>query len=446
MASRGALLQQIQQGTRLKKAQTNDRSKPQVSGSDSKGGGGGGPPMGGMALPRPPVPPSGGFSSAGASSAPAEPKGPSAGMPGLGGLFAGGMPKLKHRSGGVSTGRSSEDGGSEPARGGAPSAAPPLPPQMQMQTKPQTEQKPSSGSRFGLPFRRNSHGRSSSQADSASIRTEPSGSTQASSETYGAPRQPPPPPTFNGLPGLPGRRPSDAASRAPPVPPSSTPPSRPASSVSAKKPPPPPPSSRKPQIRPKPPGLAASRLTPHSTSPSPAMNSTPDLRGTLRRAASPVNARSSTDNDDGSETAGGIIQESQGSVSSLAGMFGQRVRGKTPGHARTLTGNTFSSPSAAPALTSPAVPASTLPPPPSAPSSTLPPPPPPVLPHRTSGNGIGNGNGNGINVDMASGVPVREGKWTFHALADLPPPPPANLTRRIYPSGRTSGSSVTLDF
>ncbi|KAJ1723436.1 hypothetical protein LPJ53_002246 [Coemansia erecta] len=440
MASRGALLQQIQQGTRLKKAQTNDRSGAQVSGSGSKaggGGGGGGPPMGGMALPRPPVPPSGGLSSANASSAPAEPRGPPAGIPGLGGLFSGGMPKLKHRSGGVSTGRSSEDGGSEPARGGAPSAAPPPPPQMQTQT----EQKPSSGSRFGLPFRRSSHGRSSSQADSASIRTEPSGSTQAPTGAYGAARQPPPPPAFNGLPALPGRRLSDAASRAPPVPPNSAPPSRPASSVSAKKPPPPPPSSRKPQIRPKPPGLAASRLTPHSTSPSPAMSSTPDLRGTLRRAASPVNARSSTDNNDGSEAAGGIIEESQGSVSSLAGMFGQRVRGKTPGHARTLTGNTFSAPPAAPALTSPAIPAK-APPPPSAPSSTLPPPPPPVLPHRPSANG----NGNGVSSDISSGVPVREGKWTFHALADLPPPPPANLTRRVYPSGRASGSSVALDF
>ncbi|ORX67833.1 hypothetical protein DL89DRAFT_37030 [Linderina pennispora] len=110
MADRGALLKQIQKGKKLKKAETNDRSKPQVgaSGGGGGGGGGGGPPMGGMALPRPPMPPpsGGGRSSAGgAAPAPPPPSGPPAGMPGLGGLFAGGMPTLKHRAGGVSTGR-----------------------------------------------------------------------------------------------------------------------------------------------------------------------------------------------------------------------------------------------------------------------------------------------------------------------------------------------------
>lgn len=71
------LLAQIQAGKRLKKAVTNDRSAPALD--TPKGGGGGG--MGG------------------GRGAPAISKGASAsasgGPPQLGGLFAGGMPKLK---------------------------------------------------------------------------------------------------------------------------------------------------------------------------------------------------------------------------------------------------------------------------------------------------------------------------------------------------------------
>ena len=88
---RGALLKSIQQGKALKKTVTNDRSSPLVGGSKpSPGGGGGGPPpMGGQARQ-----PLGGGGGGGG--------GP---LPGIGGLFAGGMPKLKSTSGGVATGR-----------------------------------------------------------------------------------------------------------------------------------------------------------------------------------------------------------------------------------------------------------------------------------------------------------------------------------------------------
>src|ERR1700685_1097640 len=74
MAS-SALLEQIQAGRKLKKAETKDRSAPII---DVK-------PSGGGAIR------AGGASSAAAAAM----AGPGAGPPQLGGLFAGGMPKLK---------------------------------------------------------------------------------------------------------------------------------------------------------------------------------------------------------------------------------------------------------------------------------------------------------------------------------------------------------------
>ena len=79
MAS-SALLAEIQKGRALKKAVTNDRSAPALDGS--KKGGGGGSAFGAVPMAAPSL------SSSTSSSA-------GAGPPQLGGLFAGGIPKLK---------------------------------------------------------------------------------------------------------------------------------------------------------------------------------------------------------------------------------------------------------------------------------------------------------------------------------------------------------------
>ncbi|KAJ2815300.1 hypothetical protein GGI24_006099 [Coemansia furcata] len=170
-----------------------------------------------------------------------------------------------------------------------------------------------------------------------------------------------------------------------------------------------------------------------------------DLRGSLRTVgtgspiASPSSARNSVDD---VSQGGGIVEESQGSVSSLAGMFGQSVRGKPSGHNRTLTGNTFTAPAPAPQI-----PVKAPPLPPSAANNVyghrransnsapnhLPPPPPSQTP------------GKAIDAAAIPDVPLREGRWTFHAMSELPPPPPTRISRHVYPSGNSSGSAIALD-
>ncbi|EME49880.1 hypothetical protein DOTSEDRAFT_68622 [Dothistroma septosporum NZE10] len=141
---RGALLGDIEKGTRLKRVtQVNDRSAPVFDKPKDSGG----PPMGGAPpIPgglRPPAPP--GANRARSNSE--QPSNAAAGggmdaAPQLGGLFAGGMPKLKKASGGINMYDSDPEtntkkspsraaapptpNGNQPARpGGAP---PPLPP------------------------------------------------------------------------------------------------------------------------------------------------------------------------------------------------------------------------------------------------------------------------------------------------------------------------------
>ncbi|KAJ2755026.1 hypothetical protein H4S06_003480, partial [Coemansia sp. BCRC 34490] len=287
-------------------------------------------------------------------------------------------------------------GGAAPPHSSPPAPPPPQQQQQQQQRQQQPEQpstqKPSGGSRFSLPFRRNSHGRSASQSDASGAKDQSKPVPKAA---------PPPPPSrmqvASGAPAIPARRQSDADSNAdasipkypPSIPPISSSPSRPESSVSGKKAPPRP-TSRKPKILPKPAGLSGSRTSLHS-SPTSSTGGIGDMRGHLKRTVqSPrdtnqsqyVNGRSSVD-EDADES--GVVQESQGSVSSLAGMFGQSIRSKTPGQSRPLAG----------VVAAASVPAT--PPPPQQPSSALsngsahrrtssgiaapiqPPPPPPAF-------------------------------------------------------------------
>ncbi|KAJ5677022.1 uncharacterized protein N7477_002655 [Penicillium maclennaniae] len=131
----GALLNDIHKGARLKKAVTNDRSAPIIA---SSGGGsvappvGAAPPVPGAMKPpsglAPPVPPAGRLrsNSEGVTGSDNTLGSPAAQ---LGGLFAGGMPKLRSR-GGVDTGATRDSpymSDSEAARR-APSAPAPKPP------------------------------------------------------------------------------------------------------------------------------------------------------------------------------------------------------------------------------------------------------------------------------------------------------------------------------
>ncbi|KAJ5511947.1 hypothetical protein N7453_004050 [Penicillium expansum] len=129
---RGALLSDIHKGARLKKAVTNDRSAPVIGGS---GGVSAAPPVAGA----PPVP---GARPPPSGLAPPVPSGPAANRlrsnsegvsgtdsaaiatpPQLGGIFAGGMPKLRSR-GGVDTGANRDS----PYISDSPAAPAPKPP------------------------------------------------------------------------------------------------------------------------------------------------------------------------------------------------------------------------------------------------------------------------------------------------------------------------------
>ncbi|KAJ1964829.1 verprolin, partial [Dispira parvispora] len=185
MADRNALLQQIQQGKKLRKAVTNDRSGPAVNGKVS--GSGGGAPMA-ASTRRPPA----------STPAPTTSTGP--GPSQLAGLFAGGMPKLRSR-GGVNTGRVSND---SPSATAPPAFRPPLVPSVPRRNTPLSGP--------GLP------GRGTAPPSAPPPPPPPVSAPPAKSNVTR--RAPPPPPTRRPGTGTPA--PPTAAPPPPPMPSTAT--------------------------------------------------------------------------------------------------------------------------------------------------------------------------------------------------------------------------------
>ncbi|PKY08730.1 hypothetical protein P168DRAFT_286795 [Aspergillus campestris IBT 28561] len=258
---RGALLSDINKGARLKKAVTNDRSAPQVSGGVKSGGAppvASAPPVPGMKKPptaqAPPIP---GAASRGRSDSGAGAGGDSApgAPPQLAGILAGGMPKLRSR-GGVDTGANrdspykSENDSSRP-----PVASAPKPPGVRPPPRPVSAGSPPApvnplvANLRKPPPRPGS--RPSSTISTASAKSAPDVPPPRAPPPVPGPGRAPPPPIFSKKPSAPAPPPPSASPSAPPPPPpaanalghhtpSAPPPPPPAASAPAAPPPPPP--------------------------------------------------------------------------------------------------------------------------------------------------------------------------------------------------------------
>ncbi|QPG99632.1 hypothetical protein C2857_002223 [Epichloe festucae Fl1] len=283
--NKNALLSDIQKGKSLKKAATNDRSAPMVGNITSSSGPpvGGAPPIPGGLVPPAPGTRARSNSDQGAGQALAPALDPA---PQLGGLFAGGMPKLKKRGGGVDTGATSgasylSDPGESRMSASKPSGAP-LPPGGAASATPGRgphippprgasnlrRLTPLGGSKpppppIGkkpppLPTTRKPSSKAIPPAGAAPPPPPPS----SAAPTPSAPPPPPPPPP-------PPQAPTSSASTpaAPPPPPPASAPPLPSGSPSSRAQPPPPP--------PPPPASSASALSPNLATPPPPPSAAP---------------------------------------------------------------------------------------------------------------------------------------------------------------------------
>ncbi|KAJ3176392.1 hypothetical protein HDU87_005261 [Geranomyces variabilis] len=263
------LLAAIEKGTKLKKVQTNDRSAALVE-APKGGGGGGGMPGGGRS---PPVPRRAG-AGGGGSDAPA----PMAAPAGLGGLFAGGMPKLR------STGRKGGNDGDN-ASAPEPPAPKPFMPSSAQPPVPSPFARPNVAppSRAPAPPSRPTPPPAPSRT-SAPPPTPPRATEPDSSPTM--PRAPPAVPNRSGPPAVPDRGPTVVSP--PPAPPTQSrfgtfPKTNGAPAAPARAAPPPPPASRGP---PPPPPARAKDTFEKPASPATANRPTPPPFGGLKSSTS----------------------------------------------------------------------------------------------------------------------------------------------------------------
>ncbi|KAI3342031.1 hypothetical protein F4824DRAFT_271852 [Ustulina deusta] len=305
----GSLLGDIQKGRALKKAVTNDRSSPRVG--NTSGGAGGGPPIGGA----PPIPVLPG--AAGGLAPPllgnrarsnSDQGGRDAGgvmdsAPQLGGLFVGGMPKLKKRGGGIDTGANQDasylSDSEQPSAPQVPSAPRPpagAAPAIPGRAAPEVAKTPSLAPTIAhLRKTSNNTPRPLSSVSMASLKGPPPpvgkkppprpGTKKPLSMTTAT--VPPHPPPLPGAPAPPAPTPPSSV----PAPPAPRP--SPLSSAPAPPPPPPPPPSSAPAPPPPPPPAAASRPQPPPPPPAapPSNASAPHIA--LQAAVRAINERSS---------------------------------------------------------------------------------------------------------------------------------------------------------